>query len=114
MKGANKDECYQPFSKTALSMFKTGRTDCEASSKASKYQQYVASKVEDHPEANGNGKMTVEYYSKAFGFTGREGLALMGIHGIGNFNTIFTRNTYFWVRGAKLFNNNYYKVIPQC
>jgi len=109
--GAKVEDCYQPFSSTALSMFTTGRTDCEASPKANEFQQYAASLEEDHPDDNGNGRMTVDYYSRAFGFTGREGLALMGIHVLGSLNSIFSGNAYAWTRNNKLFNTQYYQML---
>ena len=67
-------------------MFKTGRTDCVASSAANKFQQYITNQKEDHPDVNGNGPMTVDYYNRTFGFTGKEGLVLMGIHAIGTYD----------------------------
>ena len=53
---------------------------------------------EFHPNAHGTGAMTVDYYDKAFGFTGREGLALMGVHGVASYFTMFSRNDYDWIR----------------
>ena len=78
---------------------------------ANEWQQYLASKREHHPEDNGNGAMTVSYYDRAFGLTGKEGLVLMGAHAVGRLNVQFSGNAYSWVRGAKLFNNKYYKLM---
>ena len=83
----------------------------QVSSSANEWQQYLASRHEHHPQDNGNGAMTVDYYDKAFGFTGREGLTLMGVHAVGRLNVQFSGNAYSWVRGAKLFNNKYYKLM---
>jgi hypothetical protein len=59
--------------------------------------------------------MTADYYNRAFGLTGREGLALMGAHTVGEFNPIWSRNNYGWVKDIQksLFNNKYYKVLAQ-
>ena len=108
--GADTSECFEQFPESAMSMFKTGRTDCIASPAANEFQQYIASQKEDHPDANGNGPMTVDYYARAFGFTGKEGLILNGVHGVGQFSH-FSGNAYSWLRGTKLFNNKYYKVM---
>ena len=78
---------------------------------ASEWQQYLAGRHEHHPEDNGNGAMTVSYYDRAFGFTGKEGLVLMGVHAVGRLNVQFSGNAYSWVRGTKLFNNKYYKLM---
>ena len=43
--------------------------------------------------------------------TGKEGLVLMGVHAVGRLNVQFSGNAYSWVRGAKLFNNKYYKLL---
>ena len=83
----------------------------QVSPAASEWQQYLAGRHEHHPEDNGNGAMTVSYYDRAFGFTGKEGLVLMGVHAVGRLNVQFSGNAYSWVRGAKLFNNKYYKLM---
>jgi len=60
--------------------------------------------------------MTLEFFDKAFGFKGREALALMGVHTVGGYNTfVVTDNAYNWLRKIqmKLFNNKYYKVLSQ-
>ena len=31
---------------------------------------------------------------RAFGFNGREGLALMGVHAVGKLNSVFSGNAY--------------------
>ena len=51
--------------------------------------------------------MTVDYYDKAFGFTGREGLALMGVHGVAEYFSMFSRNDYDWIRQEILTSNSY-------
>jgi len=104
-------QCFHPLPASALSMFKTGRSDCRPSGAATEFQQYLASRAEHHPDDNGNGEMTVSYYDRAFGFNGREGLALMGVHAVGKLNSVFSGNAYSWVRDARLFNNKYYKLM---
>ena len=57
-------QCFHPLPASALSMFKTGRSDCQPSGAATEFQQYLASRAEHHPDDNGNGEMTVSYYDR--------------------------------------------------
>ena len=66
--------------------------------------------------ANGNGDKTLDYFDKAFGFNGRQALALMGAHTTSKYNVLVnTDNTYAWLRQMQnsLFNNRYYKVLSE-
>ena len=82
-----------------------------ASGKASKFQQYAASKVENHPDNNFNGDMTAEYFATNFGLNGREGLALMGAHSIGAFHMLFSRFPYVWINNPVRLNiSRYYEI----
>ena len=116
MCGDNSTSCFSPFPQDKRNLFKTGRVDCSSSPNASPYQKYLASGLENQPQQNGNGVMTLEFFDKAFGFKGREALALMGVHTVGGYNTfVVTDNAYNWLRKIqmKLFNNKYYKVLSQ-
>ena len=104
--------CFTPF--TPPPTFLTGRADCRASSSAGPLQQYLASREEDHPDDNGNGAMTIDFYNRTFGMTGREGLVLMGAHTVGKFNVMWSRNAYGWMgegMQGNLFNNKFYKQL---
>ena len=104
--------CWPPF--TPPPTFLTGRADCRASSSAGPLQQYLASREEDHPNDNGNGAMTIDFYNRTFGMTGREGLVLMGAHTVGKFNVMWSRNAYGWMgegMQGNLFNNKFYKQL---
>ena len=46
------------------------------------FKKYLATRSENQPNNNGNGEMTLSFFKNTFGFTGREALALMGIHTI--------------------------------
>ena len=95
----------------------TGRVDCTPKLEAGPKHQYLASKIEDHPNAGFNGRRTVRYFKKTFGFTGRQALALMGAHTLGRFNQVTSNIDYSWVRffsnQTTLLNNMYYRVLTQ-
>ncbi len=56
--------------------FQTGRKDCTKFGD----EPYKATKEESHPNAVGNGDMTVDFFKNDFGFTGKETVALLGAH----------------------------------
>ena len=112
------DLCFSPFPEAGRTMFRTGRVDChgpqkDPKKKLSEKQEYVTFKLESHPNEDGNGKETTDYYKKHFGFSKRDSLAIMGAHTVGDFNTVFSRNTYAWTNTFQrnLFNNKYYKLL---
>ena len=71
---------------------------------------YKATKEEAHPDMQGDGKSTVNFFVKNFGFTGREIVAIMGSHTVGRFNWHNSYLSYVWTtRGSTAFNNHYYK-----
>ena len=54
--------------------------------------------------------MTVDFFKKEFGFTGKETVAIMGAHTFGRFNAGDSLYPYVWTSyGESLFNNDYYK-----
>ncbi len=85
--GDESTPCYSPMPDYAR-QFRTGRRDCLPKAHASEKNQYRASKVEVHPHEGGNGEMTVKYFADHFGMNGRQALALMGGHTVGQFNAI--------------------------
>ena len=101
------------------SLFKTGRKDCVPSPKANDFTQYLASKIEVHPDQNDGGKKTNAYFKQHFNLEPREGLALLGIHTVGQFNPMSSKLDYGWVRDedfslrSLLFNHEYYRILAQ-
>ena len=59
MCGDNSTSCFSPFPQDKKNLFKTGRVDCSPSPNASPYQKYLASGLENQPQQNGNGAMTL-------------------------------------------------------
>ncbi len=73
---------------------------------------YKALKIESHPNAVGNGKMTADFFEKEFNFTGRETVAIMGAHTMGRLHVQISLFRYLWAtREEHSFNNVYYKLI---
>ena len=86
--------------------FKTGRSDCVTEDPV----PYRTSKPESHPNPEGNGDHTIDFFQSEFGFTGRETVAILGAHTLGRMNPSHSLLKYVWtVRGGHLFNNAYYK-----
>ena len=56
--------------------FKTGRKDC--SPDPNEARPFLTSRSEIHPNAQGNGVQTIDFYKENFGLTAREGIALTG------------------------------------
>ena len=85
--------------------FQTGRKDCTEFGD----EGYKATKAESHPDQQGDGKATVDFFVKDFGFTGREIVAIMGSHTVGKFHWQNSYMNYVWTaRGTTAFNNHYY------
>ena len=86
--------------------FRTGRKDCTDFGA----EGYIATKEESETHPHGSGQMTVDFFKKDFGFTGRETVAIMGSHTIGSFHSTFSLMPYTWTtKGTRSFNNVYYK-----
>ena len=70
----------------------------------------LATKHEHHPNQQGNGKMTIDFFKEEFSFTGRETVAIMGAHSFGRFHAPQSLYPYVWNSyGESLLNNDYYK-----
>ena len=103
----NVEECFvrpsRPF------VFKSGRVDCTEFKQDAHYQ---ATKQEHHPSPLDNGRKTVEFFKKDFGFTGRETAAIFGAHTFGKPHFSVSLFPYTWTSsGINLFNNDYYKSL---
>eukprot|EP00931_Biecheleriopsis_adriatica_P087183 TRINITY_DN6168_c0_g1_i1.p1 TRINITY_DN6168_c0_g1~~TRINITY_DN6168_c0_g1_i1.p1 ORF type:complete len:703 (+),score=83.65 TRINITY_DN6168_c0_g1_i1:56-2110(+) len=84
--------------------FRTGRVDCAGT--------YNTTKAEHHPNAEGNGESTIEFFKQDFNFTGRETVAIMGAHTLGRLHNGHSLFKYVWVHaGGMMFNNQYYRNI---
>ena len=93
--------------------FKTGRRDCVDFE--SNEEPYKATKHESHPDLMGNGKQTVDFFTRDFGLSGKEMVALLGAHTFGRFHFPVSLMRYTWTsRGEQLFNNHYYKYVIKC
>ena len=114
----NEHRCYSAFPKEAIeNLFQTGREDCEPKVGATDTNKYLTGKLEKHPNPDGSGNETVNYFQDEFGLGPRQGLALLGIHTIGHFNPTVSRVGYGWLRKRRgtprnqMFNHEYYKVL---
>ena len=91
--------------------FQSGRSDC-VSEYSGELDQYKTDKPEKHPNPNGNGDATLDFFSEEFGFSGRETVAIMGAHTLGQMHSAISLLKYVWtVRSGSSFNNAYYKNI---
>lgn len=91
--------------------FKTGRADC---TEFDAQKPYKATKHEEHPNAQGNGKMTADFFQKNFNFTGRETIAILGAHTLGQFHFEISLFRYAWTRREDhQWNNGYYKYVKE-
>ena len=89
--------------------FQSGRKDC-ISEYPESYEQYKTDRPEKHPNPEGNGDATLDYFYEEFGFSGRESVAIMGAHTLGRMRPQHSLLKYVWtVRAGNLFNNAYYK-----
>ena len=112
--------CHHEPTKDILKLFKTGRTDCKPKKGPARYA-YLTDKYESHPDKHQSGEPTIKYFEDNFGIKPREGLALLGIHTIGEFNGMTAHLNYGWTSAARikreLFNNEYYRNLgefPNC
>ena len=89
--------------------FKYGRKDCIPTNLDTPYK---ASKHEEHPNPEGNGDDTLDFFKSQFGFSGRESVAIMGAHTLGKMTAEVSMFKYAWTsRGMSIFNNQYYRNI---
>ena len=110
-------ECFVPPLDNVKKLFKTGRKDCKPKSGTGPFQTYLTAEVEEHPNQNGNGQMTFDYFDQHFKMGKRESLALLGIHSIGQFNGISSKLNYGWNNGLmirmNMFNNEYFRILAE-
>ena len=89
--------------------FKYGRRDCIPENIETPYK---ASKHEEHPNPEGNGDDTLDFFKSQFDFSGRESVAIMGAHTLGKMTTQHSLFKYSWTsRAGHIFNNGYYRNI---
>jgi len=89
--------------------FQYGRKDC-ISEYPEEYEQYKTDRPERHPNPEGNGDATLDFFKEEFGFSGRETVAIMGAHTLGRMRPQHSLLKYVWtVRAGNSFNNAYYK-----
>ena len=107
-------QCHEDLGKESCKVdfhvkltFKTGRKDCTEFGD----KPYKATKEESHPNAVGNGKMTLDFFKNDFGFSGRETVAIFGAHTFGRMYFDHSLFRYTWTsQGTRMFNNHYYKL----
>merc|ERR1719232_460522 len=84
--------------------FYTGRSDCSSEPGLKSWETTVE---ESHPNPQGNGQMTADFFKKDFDLTARESAALLiGGHSIGKFNFEISQFKYDWTKNQKSFLNN--------
>jgi len=89
--------------------FEYGRADCVSQNSI---QPYITTQAESHPSAIGNGRSTIDFFKKDFGFNGRETAAIFGAHTFGKLTITESLFPYIWTSSNKhAFNNDYYKNI---
>jgi hypothetical protein len=90
--------------------FHTGRSDCTEHDAEFPYK---ATKEEKHPSAQDAGRKTIEYFQTEFpDLTGRDIVALMGAHTMGQPHIHISQIPYQWTsKGGRMFNNDYYRNI---
>ena len=103
--------------------FQTGRKDCTEFGEESyigksiflhiliyfKNSIIAATKTENHPNPQGNGKMTVDFFKDQFKFNGRETVAIMGAHTFGRISGTGLFPYVWTAMGETLMNNHFYK-----
>jgi len=86
--------------------FQYGRKDCISSDSV----PYKAIKEEVHPNQEGNGESTINFFKSQFNFNGRETVAIMGAHTLGRMYPSHSLLKYTWTsRGGHMFNNAYFR-----
>jgi len=110
--GKSKD-CHRSLGKAECKLnmpreikFFYGRKDCISSHEV----PYKADKEEVHPNQEGNGDSTVDFFKSQYNFNGRETIAIMGAHTLGRMYPRHSLLKYTWTsRGGNIFNNAYYR-----
>ena len=91
--------------------FQYGRVDC-VSEYPGAMEKYKTDKPEKHPNLNGNGDDTIDFFHEEFGFSARDTAAIMGAHTLGSMHIEISLLKYIWTtRAGNSFNNAYYKNI---
>ena len=62
--------------------FQSGRADC-VSEYEGEHEQFKTDRAETHPNPEGNGDATLDFFRDQFNFSARETAAIMGAHTIG-------------------------------
>ena len=107
LRNKGEDDCEVKTSREI--QFQSGRADC-VSEYEGVWEQYKTDKHEKHPNQNGNGDATLDFFRQEFGFSGRETVAIMGAHTLGRMHVRVSLLKYFWTtRQSHMFNNAYYK-----
>ena len=89
--------------------FQYGRKDCIPTDPENPYK---ASKEEVHPNPEGNGDDTLDFFKSQFNFNGKESVAILGSHTLGKMTVEHSLLKYSWTsRGGHIFNNGYYRNI---
>merc|ERR1719347_605368 len=90
--------------------FQTGRVDCKEHDEEFPYK---ATKEEKHPSSQDPGKRTIQYFESEFpDLNGRDIVALMGAHTMGEPHFVISQFPYKWTsHGSRMFNNYYYRNI---
>ena len=109
MRNKGEDDCKVNMDREI--QFQFGRKDC-VSEYEGEFEQYKTDRHERHPNPEGNGDATLDFFNEEFGFSGRETVAIMGAHTLGKMHVTHSLLKYGWtVRGGHIFNNAYYKNI---
>ena len=87
--------------------FESGRKDCVPKGSD---EPFKADKQEVHPNPEGNGDETIDFFKSQFDFTAKESVAIMGSHTLGKMEITTSQFKYAWTsRGGHMFNNAYYR-----
>jgi hypothetical protein len=100
--------------------FQWGRKDCPESASATPLtalRPFQKNGHEEHPDAHDSGKTTARYFKDNFDFSGRETVAIMGAHSVGDFHSHLALFRYTWMgretgqAQALMLNNLYYRYM---
>merc|ERR1712117_910192 len=106
VRNAGEEGCEVNFEREI--QFQYGRSDC-VSEYEGEWEQFKTDRPERHPNLEGNGDDTINFFNEEFGFSGRETVAIMGAHTLGEMNPTVSLLKYTWTtRAGNSFNNAYY------